>query len=214
MNSEHERPGVVAPPQRCLWSLPKRLASKLLRSVLKAWLHWRKGTHYVFVYVGSAVEIPVPEGFRVLRCQCMADIPKDCVEQMIGYHGDRFARIMGKEFEDRGVLWLALVNGQFASRQWTRSGAHFRKWFLPLRGDDLVFFGAYTIKAFRGRRINPALKREIMARELHGDGKAYVDTQEWNTASMHALGKVGFKPIGVIRRGRAALSGEAPQERG
>ena len=128
------------------------------------------------------------------------DIPSECLQQWVAYHGSGILERVRAEFQRHGVLWIAFIHGQFASRSWTRRGLHFTRWFVELREQDLVLFGTYTARQWRGRRVNPALNRAALARELREGERAYADCGEWNSSSIRALQRIGFRQIAVMKR--------------
>jgi len=94
---------------------------------------------------------------------------------------------------------LALLDGRLAGASVSRRGDHFKRWFVPLRPHDVVIFRNRTLPDFRGRGLCPALMRHVMAHELAGDGRAYIDCRVYNKPSICSIEKAGFRRIATMK---------------
>jgi hypothetical protein len=97
-----------------------------------------------------------------------------------------------RQFERRGIAWLGKVDGVPAAIRWTKFGKDVTKWYVPLHHDDIVFFSALTLPAFRGLGVHGAMIRYVLACEKYR--AAYVDVAKWNTSLIN-FHRIGFEDI-------------------
>lgn len=108
------------------------------------------------------------------------------------------------ELQHGAVLWLGRIGGVLAGVSVSRDGAHFARWFVPLKPADIVIFRNATATAFRGRGVCPALMRNAIVHEVGAGGHAYVDCRIYNHASIRSIEKAGFARIATCRPLRQA----------
>jgi RimJ/RimL family protein N-acetyltransferase len=80
----------------------------------------------------------------------------------------------------------------------TRTGCHFRRWFVPLAADDVVIFRNETRPEFRGRKLNPTLMLQALQAEA-ATGSAYIDCRTDNHSSIRSIERTGFRRIATLR---------------
>jgi ribosomal protein S18 acetylase RimI-like enzyme len=102
-----------------------------------------------------------------------------------------------RQFERRGIAWLGKVDGVAAAIRWTKFGKDVAKWYVPLHHEDIVFFSALTLPAFRGLGVHGAMIRHVLASENYR--AAYVDVAKWNT-SLTNFHRIGFEDILRVRK--------------
>ncbi|MBI4566712.1 MAG: GNAT family N-acetyltransferase [Planctomycetes bacterium] len=158
---------------------------------------FRKRNHvYVFDALAPA---PAPVELHVERYVDVEDVPSRVPEALRNYarrspwEGDVEELRMG------AVYWVGYDEGEVACTCMSRRGIQFRRWFVPLEPSDLVIIRGRTLPALRGRGLFPALMREIVRRELRAGGRAYADCRVYNSASMRAIEKAGFRRIATLK---------------
>jgi hypothetical protein len=161
----------------------------------KVWRWLFLNRHFVFsrsLAISSAAPALVP-GLRIERFASAIEVPVRLMEQLLAEEGPHRAAWIRSEFETHGILWLGVLDDNVVAYQWCRRGAFICHWFVPLNDDDLVIFATVTFPRWRGRRISPAMMSQIIAYELRGQAKAYVDCKIWNKAAMRGIEKAGFE---------------------
>ena len=182
--------------RRPVW---QRAASWLWWRVLTVWRRMFQHRSDVFVHDSPTPGRPLPTGFVVARYATVAELPPDVVEELTALRGAESVAADQREMRHGAVLWLGRLNGQVATLLLSRAGRHYRKWFLPLRPDDIVVFRFQTLPAFRGRGLIGALLAEVLRQERRGDARAHTDCRVWNTASRRAIEKAGFRHVATMR---------------
>lgn len=182
------------------WSgVLRRATMGVLAPLRRLWLRLAHHRNYVFVFDPTLPEPVRPAGMVVERYDRLNEVPEEVRAALVGEYGAASLGVDEWEMDRAGVLWVALVEGQFAGASMSRRGRHFRKWFVPIQDDDIVIFRNRTSPRFRGRGICPALMRHIIAYELIGGGQAYVDCRVYNKPSIRSIEKAGFRRIATLK---------------
>jgi hypothetical protein len=190
--------------------LRERVERKVRRTARDKWRVLTQDRNHVFVFDGEPPVVPLPDNTEIIRYDRIEDIPQHAIDKMIEEGGPDALEWIRKEFAAHSVLWLAYIGGEYASRQLTRRGNFFERWFFPINEKDFVFMAAGTFPEFRGRGLNPLLKRYIMSQEMQPGGRVLVDCKVWNDSSFRAIMKNGFQPVAVMRN---YWDGDTPIER-
>jgi hypothetical protein len=90
------------------------------------------------------------------------------------------------------------IDGEVASYQWVQySGQHFIQqagYNIEIKSEDCMIYHARVAHKFRGNRINGLIKSTILLdAKKEGLSKAWVYTNQKNTANRKGLEKMGFK---------------------
>lgn len=185
--------------QRGFPGLAVAVSRKLFDGFRRLWRRVFRHRNHVFVWRGDPAGRPRLTDLTVLRFQGQDELPGDLRAKMAAIHSERIFETDRFEMEHGAVLWVVLMDGGYVGSSLSRSGRHYLKWFVELEPHDVVIFRNATAPAFRGRGICPALMREIIARELSDGGRAYVDCQIDNKASIRSIEKAGFRRIATLK---------------
>ena len=129
----------------------------------------------------------IPDQIYRARCDAVGATAANSVE--------RYIESIAVEMRHGATYWVGYLNDGVAGIVMSRSGIHFRRWFVPLNQEDLVLFSAETFPAFRGRGVHPAMLLYIIAQELRPGGRAYIDCKIYNSSAKRTYQKVGFRKI-------------------
>ena len=182
-----------------LHSIPKLIASKIYIKIRKKYRLLFNDHNHVWVYDDEPIKVILPEEITIKSFEKIESIPKEAFNKMKEELGDTTKDWLNAEFREGSILWLLFVNNEFAVRQFIRYGKYFNTWFLPLNEKDFVFMAAGTFPEYRGKSLNPILKRYIMHNEMKNGGKAYVDCKVWNKSAISALKKNNFRYLKTMK---------------
>ncbi len=127
------------------------------------------------------------------------DVPQDVRDAVVAYRDASQLEMDAKEIRDGATMWGASCDGVLASVVFTRRGRDFRRWFLPLRPDDVVVFRLRTYPAFRGRGLAPSLMRQALHEYMQEGNDAYIDCRVYNKPSIRSITKTGFQRIATMK---------------
>ena len=168
-----------------------------------ALLVWRRlfaDEHFVFSLHAEPFQLrQVVDGLLIQRYGTLEEIPGRHFQQLMAEEGSVLLQQMNREFADGGVFWVATLEEHVVAYQWSRRGFQVERWFVPLEADDVVIFATVTFPQWRGRGIGPAMMQHIIANELAGRGRAYVDCKVWNKPAMRGIAKAGFTCMGRMQ---------------
>jgi len=176
--------------------------NKLPALCLKLYRRVFQHKNIVYRYLPNTEKCKAKVEFELERYERMGELSDQRLRHLLEQQGKRgidYMPLMTREFEDHGVLWLAVVDDQVAGVYWTRKGKHIRKWFVPLRDEDIILFTGVVFTEWRGQRIGPAMMHEMIARETTDGGDAYVDIAIWNKPANTAAPRGGFEQVTVAR---------------
>lgn len=96
------------------------------------------------------------------------------------------------------TCYLGFVDGQIASISWVFTHENIVR-RLTLDAGEIMLDGAYTLPEFRGRGLLSIVERAILD-DAKRDGVrfAYTHVAVDNRASLRAVWKTGFRPIGLL----------------
>ena len=140
-------------------------------------------------------------GLVIHRHASEGDVQPELLRLLVDLRGPAFLDMMRLEFDHRAVMWIGLLDGEFAAILFTRRGRYFKGWFVPIGPDDIVIFAMGTEAQFRGRGLSPAMMRHAINTELASTpgAKAWIDCAVWNAPSIRAIQKTGFQRVGVMK---------------
>jgi len=149
---------------------------------------------YVFVLDDQCNSIaPSTDGQHVTRYERLEDIESTGMEGIRDALGDHYDRTLEQRFSEKGRLYIVMVNEQFGSLSWVKSGRDIGTWLMDLRPNDFVIFGAFTNHAFRGQRLWGRVIAEAYLREFVPGAHCYADCHVLNVASRRQLERSGFR---------------------
>lgn len=159
---------------------------------------WFCNQNYVFRHDGPFVA-QYRADCTFVRVESSSDLHESIRSQIREDGGERRLSMDCRELDEQATLWIALVDGNVASTVFTRRGAQFKRWFLPLRPEDVVVFRLRTYEAYRGRGLAPSLIRFAMHHTVTSPGCAFIDCRTYNMPSIRCIEKSGFKRIAKMR---------------
>lgn len=99
--------------------------------------------------------------------------------------------------KEGGCLWVGYLNRQLAHIAWTQVGDKVEGFFFPLTSDSVLIVRCETLPEYRGRGLYAAsLAHIIRILTKEAFKQFYVEIEDWNSASIHGVNKVGFQLIG------------------
>lgn len=176
----------------------RALPGKAVRRLRRYYLRYFQHRNHVYVHRG-----PFPPEHRddctFHRYERFEDVPPEVREAIIAAGGQKALDTDEREMRQNGVMWAAFCDGGLASVLFTRCGAYFRQWFVPLEDGDVVIFRVRTYPQFRGRGIAPSLMRHAFHECLSDGGAAYIDCRVYNHPSIRSIEKAGFEHIATMK---------------
>lgn len=164
-----------------------------LASLLGRKLYWR------YTYVRFAVDLDTwqiqPRGGAVTARRATLDelerVRTERPDLPLQFHADRTHGVRD--------CYLGFVDGQVASVSWVFTHENIVR-HMTLRPGEIMLDGAYTLPEFRGRGLLSIVERAILddARR-EGVRLAYTHVAVDNRASLRAVWKTGFRPVGLLR---------------
>ena len=186
-------------PARANRSMAARVIGKFRQIPINFWRKYVRNRHHIYSSPATSSSVQLPPGLTIQRVDNW-DALAPWLNALSARRTARHLEIMRQELSERGVMWLALVDGKLAAYLWSRKARFIPNWFVPLAEEDLQFFAATTFEEFRGRGIAPTLMRYIMQHEMNGRGTAYVDCAQWNKPAARFFEKAGFTRIATMKR--------------
>lgn len=174
------------------------MASRVFYTFIRWYRHKFREKNHVFVRRGP---FPATDtgGYEVACFENGADIPASIIAQLEAVNGAKAVRLDHRELRCGAVMWVAMNGDVVAGTSMSRKGRHFRRWFVPLKDEDIVIFRNRTFPEDRGKGICPMLMRHIMHTQLTEGGCAYVDCRVYNKASIRSIEKAGFERIATMK---------------
>lgn len=145
--------------------------------------------------------VKCPAGFSIKRLESQTDLTSSDFEQVTSFWNPRLAMAnMRERFERGAVLWVIKSGESVAGYGWTLRGGSIDPYYFPLGADDIHLFDFYVVPEFRGRGINPVLVGSILSEMVKTcDGRAFIESAEWNTNQILSLRKTPFRILGRVR---------------
>jgi ribosomal protein S18 acetylase RimI-like enzyme len=153
----------------------------------------------------STLSSPAPEmpsRLKVERHQSQSDLsPQDLQEITSFWNPDLARRNMNYRFELGSSLWLIRLEDNVAGYGWTLQGRTVEPHYFCLGSYDVHFFDFHVFPKYRGRGLNPVLVNHIL-RSLSTElqGRAFIESAEWNQAQLASLTKTTFHRLTVARK--------------
>lgn len=173
---------------------------RLTARALKWWR--RRFRNKQVVFRRSYESAPTPEyaaGLEVLRIERLEEIPAAVRSEIVERRAVAYLERVQVELELGAVFWIGVLEGHVVGTRMSRPGRKFpKRWYVPLKPDDIVIFGGQTWEEYRGMRISPTMINRICTRELQPGGAAYVDCQIWHKSSIRSIQHAGFERVGVM----------------
>jgi ribosomal protein S18 acetylase RimI-like enzyme len=130
----------------------------------------------------------------VKRYSSLPDVDADIITACEATFGQATSRDMNKLFSKGHDVWLGMIGNQVTGVCWSRSHEKRSDYFMPLAESDATILGCTVDPASRGRGIYPAML-EIMVNTLIDQERiscVYIDSKNWNRASIRGIHKAGF----------------------
>lgn len=170
----------------------KGFAIKILRRIRRHYRKRCKKYHYIFIHEGPFGPVIDPP-CEIARYKNFEDIPSTVKEQILDSEGKRSLDIAQFEMNHAASMWCGYVDGQLSNYMFSRFGKDFKRWFINLEDNDIVFFRVKTFPEYRGYGLYGIVARYIMHALLHNGGMAFVDCDIHNKSSIRAHSKAGFR---------------------
>lgn len=174
------------------------LPGKVLRRLQRYYRRYFQNRNYVFVHRG-----PFPpehrEDCHFKRYSTFEQIPSQVRDGFIATGRDQVLACDRRELDEGATMWAVFIGDELASVIFTRQSGAFRRWFVELGENDIVFIRGRTDIRFRGRGLLPSLMRYAMHNCLKEGGSAYLDCRVYNKPSIRAIQKTGFSCIATMK---------------
>jgi len=138
---------------------------------------------------------------QVERKRAEAELTPVDRQQIVGAWNPQVARkLIDQRFARGASLWLFKIEDAVAAYGWTLEGGTMETHFFPMGNEDVHLFDFFVMPQYRGRGINPALVRHILAHlAAERKGRAFIEAAEWNAAQLSSLRKTPFLRLGCAR---------------
>jgi Acetyltransferase (GNAT) family len=150
---------------------------------------------------GSLSQANARKELRLERLRALADLLPRHLQVMTSIWNPKLASQRIRErFEKGASLWVLEFEGQLAAYGWTLEGSTVEPYYFPLAKVDIHLFDFHVIDRYRGRGLNPYLIGCILGElAMQHEGRAYIETAEWNEAQLLSLHKTPFRRLGLVR---------------
>jgi GNAT superfamily N-acetyltransferase len=112
-------------------------------------------------------------------------------------------QLIHRRFRAGASLWLVKVGSDLAGYGWTLDASTIEPHYYQLGDKDVHLFDFFVFPEFRGRRLNVALTKRILADlAMENKSRAFIESAEWNTPQMQSLKRTPFKDFGRARKFR------------
>jgi len=151
-------------------------------------------------------DCPLPVNYEIERKKNKSDLSEEDLNTFMAQRGkycgaEKVKSQIEVRFKKKAQFWLIRKNEQFAGFLWSIRNGYVAPFFIPLTLNDVVLFDIETFPEFRGAGINPLLMKYTF-HELKKEGVArvYITVKVWNSSSIRAMEKTGFKRIGIAKK--------------
>jgi hypothetical protein len=150
----------------------------------------------------AAPGIKLPSSVSVERVLSLSTLDLGDLQQITSFWNPTLAKQSIRErFEKHSSLWLMKVKGILAGYGWTLRGTSIEPYFFSLCQTDVHLFDFHVFPEFRGNGFNPLLVTFILGSvAVEGNGRAFIEAAEWNTAQLSSLRKTPFRQIAWGRK--------------
>ena len=177
----------------------RRVMARAGDALLAGWRRMFSNRNHIYVYEACGVVPALPAWLKVHRFERLADVPPSYMEALAAFRSPQYVRSAAEELSKNGVLWVAAVDDRAVASSVSRRGKYFRRWYLPLRDDDMVVFAGSTAPSARGRGVMAAMLVECFRRDCQGRCCALTDCKSWNRAAIRTIEKAGFRRIATMK---------------
>ena len=175
---------------------------KIFKRTFNKFVHYHriffKNRQYIFVHNGP-FERSEKSIFNFEHYEKFCLIPDDVKNLIILKEGFEALSMTEKEMSQFSTLWVAFYHGIPAGHQSVRRGKYFKKWFVGLNENDIVFFRTITYREFRGQGVCPAIMQQAMHILLRDGDRAFVDCKIYNKPAIRAFLKNNFRLLAKMK---------------
>lgn len=184
-----------APPP---WEQQRTFFNRVKGRLLRSYRRWFQNRNHVFVHRGPF--LPINREDCTFCCyERLEDVPMNVREAIMAQGGQRTLNTDEREIEQNATMWASFCGEDLASVLFTRRGAHFRQWFVPLEDNDIVIFRVRTHSQFRGKGLAPSLMSYALHESLGAGEAAYIDCRVYNQPSIRSIEKAGFQHVATMK---------------
>ena len=174
----------------------------LLRRAL-AFLAYKSGIWYVGWYI-RRLDSPIGRAIPGLEAH-LAELTADDVEEYLQFYPNISSEQYLERFREGQTCFVVREStGTLASGTWTAVG---RVWIdfvgreVALQEDEVYLYDSYTVPEFRGKRLQPFLCDQILARfQNSGYRQAVVIIAPENRSNISSRKRSGFVRMGLLFR--------------
>lgn len=174
------------------------LPGKVLRRLQRYYRRWFQNRNYVFIHKGPFGP-ELRDDCTFSRHDRFETVPATVVTDIMLQDGRHEIERDMVEMECGAVLWIAHVNEHVASLILCHRGRNFKKWHVPVGGNDIIFSRGRTFTPFRGRGLCSSLMKYAMHVELSKQGVAFSDCRVYNAPSIRLHAKAGFYRLTKVK---------------
>lgn len=165
---------------------------------------WRRAFRHrqlVFEMPAAAASALVPPGSasRILVFREPEQLPEALRSELSSRHGQPFAAYVDANLRSGAQLYLLNVEERIASILWAKPGDRVSAWYVPVGAEDVILYGWWTDPGMRGRGLIRQLISAATRDALPHAKRFLADVRVWNTPSIHAMERVGFRRIAEAR---------------
>jgi GNAT superfamily N-acetyltransferase len=155
--------------------------------------------HHVYLFDPAAPPPPRLDDFHLRLLPPGKTLPSEIADATLRHLGPPALDGDLMEIRAGGVLWTGVLGDAVVGSTFTRGGAEFARWLLPLEPEDRVIFRLRTLPPYQGRGIGTALLRAVALQEWVKGGNVYVDCAVFHAASVRTFEKAGFRRVATVK---------------
>lgn len=135
------------------------------------------------------------DSVRVEVYRSLDQMPAASISSLAVEHGSQLVPLLEDGFRGGATLFVVEYHGVPASILWAKPGALAKRWYVPLSSSDVVLYGWHTSPEHRGRNLIGHAMQSAIAYFSPAAKRFLADVRIWNTPSIRAMEKAGFRIV-------------------
>jgi len=164
---------------------------------LRLWRRVAKHRQWIFeapVAVLKQAGTPVEAGLCIRVTEQHGVHHADDLTPYTEAFGSGFIEEYRRTLSSGAVLFTVVEGSRPVTVLWAKPAAQIKSWYVALMPGDVVFYGWYTVPSHRGKGlIGACIAAAAAYYESRGATRVLADVKVWNTPSIRAMERAGFK---------------------
>lgn len=115
--------------------------------------------------------------------------------EFTAHHGPSFVAYVETTLRNGATLYVLQDDDHIASLLWAKRGDRVSNWYVPVGASDVILYGWWTDPHRRGQGLIRLLIAAATRDALPQARRFLADVRVWNTPSIRAMERVGFRRI-------------------